>query len=116
MTWHMQLDWELEQYAYRLMAIETVSTGKAIYLSHMQFTLTDNPQLNPGMAPKIKPVYIKDRGFIQALVDAAWKEGIRPEALQADASEIGATKRHLEDMRNIVAEKLGVPLLFKVGK
>jgi len=52
-------------------------------------------------------VNIPDQQMLQALVDACWRAGIRPEALQADASEIGATKRHLEDMRAIAFHKVG---------
>ena len=116
MTWRIHIDWAPEQYAYRVWAMGSGPGKKVMYLSDMEFTEIDNPELHPGKMPDVRPFYIKERGFLQALVDAAWREGIKPEALQADASEIGATKRHLDDMRTIVAAKMNVPLLMKVGK
>lgn len=41
-------------------------------------------------------------GFLQAIVNAAWDFGIRPEAMKDRAGELGATKAHLEDMRALV--------------
>jgi len=114
MTWRVDLSWSLEKYGYTMMAIDIGTGDKSVHLSELQFTKVDNPASHPGRGTMLKPVFIQDRGFIQAIVDAAWHEGIRPEALQADASEIGATKRHLEDMRTIVAEKMKVPLLMRV--
>ncbi len=47
-------------------------------------------------------------GFLQAVVNAAWDHGIRPDAMTDRAGELGATKAHLEDMRTLVFERLPV--------
>jgi len=41
------------------------------------------------------------RDFLQAMSDAAWDIGIRPKQIESHASELRATKYHLEDMRKI---------------
>lgn len=51
-------------------------------------------EMSPGMA----------RGFLQAFVDAAWNDGIRPSALAATETESAAQRFHLRDMRNLVAK------------
>ncbi len=42
------------------------------------------------------------RGILQAMSDAAWEIGIRPRQIEDHASELKATKYHLEDMRKLV--------------
>lgn len=42
------------------------------------------------------------RIFIQAIVDGAWDAGIRPSGIENYEHELTATKRHLEDMREMV--------------
>lgn len=41
------------------------------------------------------------RGFLQAAMDAAWEYGLRPAGIKDLTGELGATKRHLEDMRTL---------------
>lgn len=48
--------------------------------------------------------------FIQALVDEAWRHGIRPTALKLCEAETSAQRSHLNDMRAIVATHLKVKL------
>jgi hypothetical protein len=40
--------------------------------------------------------------YLQAIVNAAWEHGIKPEAMKDHRGELGATKAHLEDMRALV--------------
>jgi len=39
--------------------------------------------------------------LLQALVDAAWEQGIRPKGSEDTHGELKATKFHLEDMRTL---------------
>lgn len=45
------------------------------------------------------------RSFLQAMSDAAWDIGIKPKQLENHASELKATKYHLEDMRLLAGAK-----------
>jgi hypothetical protein len=55
------------------------------------------------------------RDFLQAMVDAAWKRGIKPSQMEKQTAELSAVTAHLDDMRMLVATKLDVPLMLKVG-
>jgi len=46
----------------------------------------------------------------QQLMDALWRAGLRPIEANGSAGQLGATERHLEDMRALVSHKLGAPL------
>lgn len=50
------------------------------------------------------------RNLLQAVMDAAWEEGIRPTGWEGHELQLGALKSHLQDMRQIVAKKIGVEL------
>lgn len=41
------------------------------------------------------------QGFLQAIVDVAWENGIRPAGLADQSNELSAVRYHLEDMRKI---------------
>jgi len=41
------------------------------------------------------------RGFLQAIVDLAWAEGIRPAAIEDQRNELKAVRDHLADMRTL---------------
>ena len=43
--------------------------------------------------------------FLQAIVDEAWRIGIRPNGLEDTKSEIAAIRYHLDDMRKIALHK-----------
>lgn len=44
--------------------------------------------------------------FLQAMMDAGWKRGLRPVGFDPSAGELAAVNRHLEDLRNIVMVKV----------
>jgi hypothetical protein len=46
----------------------------------------------------------------QALMDNLWRCGLRPSEGTGSAGALAAVQKHLEDMRKIVAKKLGVEL------
>jgi hypothetical protein len=56
-----------------------------------------------GPKPVVQP-------FLQAIVDEAWRYGVRPQALDQAAHESLQRDAHLNDMRAIVAKQLKVIL------
>lgn len=42
--------------------------------------------------------------FLQAMMDAGWKRGLRPAGFDPSAGELAAVNRHLEDMRKIAEQ------------
>ena len=45
---------------------------------------------------------------IQNLMDELWRTGIRPSSGEGNIGQIGATEKHLNDMRKIVSKQLDV--------
>lgn len=45
------------------------------------------------------------KGFMQAVMDAAWEEGMRPTGFADVKNEIAAVRYHLEDMRKLALPK-----------
>lgn len=43
--------------------------------------------------------------FLQAMMDAGWKRGLRPVGFDPSAGELAAVNRHLEDLRRLVVVK-----------
>ena len=46
--------------------------------------------------------------FAQKVIDALWEAGLRPSGGHGSAGQLGATEKHLADMRAIVGAKLEV--------
>lgn len=44
--------------------------------------------------------------FLQAMMDAGWKRGLRPVGFDPTAGELAAVNRHLEDLRKIAMMKV----------
>jgi hypothetical protein len=49
--------------------------------------------------------------FLQAMMEAGWKRGLRPKNFDPSAGELAAVQRHLEDMRRVAMN----PYLPPVG-
>lgn len=52
-------------------------------------------------------VYMRERemrGMLQAIVDEAWRAGIKPKALDDEVRDGAHQRRHLDDMRALVAK------------
>ena len=65
------------------------------------------------MAPRqpnrmLNPLLCVEMGELQGLMDAMWTAGIRPNNGEGSVGQLGATERHLADMKAIVMHKLGV--------
>ena len=48
--------------------------------------------------------------FLQAMMDAGWKRGLRPVGFDPSAGELAAVNRHLEDVRKIALMKVTTSL------
>lgn len=44
----------------------------------------------------------------KSLMDDLWRAGVRPSSGEGSVGQIGATEKHLEDMRTIAFKKLGI--------
>lgn len=52
-----------------------------------------------------EPTMHLSRSEATELLDALWRVGIRPSSGEGNAGQLGATEKHLEDMRRLVFEK-----------
>ena len=59
------------------------------------------------------PAFVVSEADAQALMEDLWNMGLRPSQYEESAGELKATKKHLQDYRNLVAKLLtvaGVPV------
>lgn len=49
-----------------------------------------------------------DKGFLQAFIDCAWENGLRPTGYQNIHEAMKATDAHLQDMRAVAFGKLNI--------
>lgn len=49
-----------------------------------------------------------NKGFMQAVLDEAWRHGMRPTGHDSSLTEFEALSRHLDDMRAIAFEQLNI--------
>jgi len=54
------------------------------------------------------PPIVLGKNEVQLLMDDLWAAGVRPSSGEGNAGQLGATERHLEDMRKIAFKKLGL--------
>jgi hypothetical protein len=67
-------------------------------------TVTTNQQLYLAATPLL----ILNHGDLERLMTAMWQAGIRPESGEGSPGQLGATERHLADMRKVAFKKLGI--------
>ena len=101
MTWRAHLEHRIEWRGLSLTLCKDTPDGRLSALVDMTF----RDDFIEG--DFIDPVRIEDPSLIQAIVDAAWSIGIKPQGFSGDGSELKATHRHLEDMRSIAFHKVG---------
>lgn len=102
--------WELS----RSLFIRTYDrqSGKASLVAPFTLTALEYATAVPNDSPTLRDggmEMLVDRGgdihgFLQAAMDAAWKEGLRPEGYTPPADpapELAALRYHLEDMRTL---------------
>lgn len=54
------------------------------------------------------PMIELDHRAAQQLMDSLWACGLRPKNGEGNAGQLGATERHLDDMRKLAFAKIGV--------
>lgn len=81
--------------------------GQVQVLAPVQL-LTRSPE--PGVPWIASGSDIGYRQLLQGFLDAAWEIGIRPAGWKDTELQLGATVRHLADMRAIVGKQLKVEL------
>lgn len=52
-----------------------------------------------------EPTFALAKTEAQELMDALWSAGVRPSSGEGNTGQLGATERHLEDMRRLVFER-----------
>jgi len=104
MSWRGHISIVDYQHSYKC-EIWNESGGFSRVITGMEMT-TFEP-MRGEVPPKALHISIEDRGILQAIVDACFVIGITPAAVTVDPAEIGATTRHLEDMRSIAFHKIG---------
>lgn len=81
--------------------IRDKSHEQVAYATTVEFRVIDNGMLLPD------PVLKMHREELQLLMDELWRIGIRPTE-EGTAGQLGAVKYHLEDMRRLLFDQLGV--------
>jgi hypothetical protein len=76
--------------------------GSADFVSNLTMTHVDAGSCN-GFEPAIPTHETED--FMRAIMDAAWKMGIRPTGFSDHTNELSAVRFHLEDMRKLAKVK-----------
>ena len=59
------------------------------------------------------PALLMSPGEAQGLMNELWRNGIRPTSGEGNVGQIGATERHLEDMRVIAFNRLNIVATVK---
>ncbi len=65
--------------------------------------------LEPNQRPDPEPVLRLEPDTAQLLIDELWRAGLRPTEGHGSAGQLGATERHLEDMRALVFKIVPAP-------
>jgi len=68
-----------------------------------QFAADDIPLKEVGMCDFMPTALIINRTEAQGLMESLWKTGIRPRSGEGSVGQLGATERHLSDMRTLVS-------------
>jgi hypothetical protein len=108
--WRARLEYQIHSDGYALFMARRDLDGATVVPA---ITLTRVQRGPMFELPPAVPIMTSDEGldsFLQVLMDAAWERGIRPKNYEGTASQIGAMKDHLNDMRAIVGKQLGVTL------
>lgn len=80
--------------------------------SHSKVYTLEDPQMVEYKPGKIlKPFLNMQKETVQQLMDELWNLGFRPKEQQFTSEQIKAIDSHLQDMRAIVASKIGVELV-----
>lgn len=111
--WHVQIDrsdydrrWTLRAAQFQHDGSTAVLAGGGLFLFEPGKATTDADA--PPLFKDASSVTV--RAFLQAIVDAAWREGIRPSDLNDWRAKTAGVDAHLQDMRKLVAKLTETPL------
>lgn len=118
MSWKVHIETIFRERKKEVYIISEDPSGD-IRTSVLPFVFKDTksgPVYEP-MEPALKANSEMVDSMLQAIVDAAWEEGIKPRQIEDLGGELKATKYHLEDMRRMslpgVENIQVVPLTYK---
>jgi hypothetical protein len=95
--------WDMGYFCDFAMAIFEVDfQGEATKIAKLVFEDYDAPFSDVEPTARLK------KEEIQGLMDNLWAIGIRPSNGEGNAGQLGATEKHLEDMRKIAFKGLGM--------
>lgn len=72
----------------------------------LAFKSYDRHTLVPADEVAMKGGEDEVKDFLQAMLDAAWKSGLRPTGFEDHKNELTAVRYHLEDMRALAMSRL----------
>lgn len=100
---------EQEDYARRM----TLRVGRSLFDGFETFSGAARKKYEPGELADdgglTSLASDEMRGFLKAIMDEAWRIGVRPSESTAD-TVIAAKDRHLQDMRALAFHKIGAEL------
>ena len=103
-----KLQWHVEQSTYELrekVYCRDIETKAHVTKAENGVLIFESVE-NPGLA--IDPFFCVEYGELQGLMDEMWRAGIRPNNGEGSIGQLGATERHLEDMRKLVFKTAGI--------
>lgn len=112
MTWRAYIERVDYQAVLNLYLIDTDSGGAARQVRPVAFAPATAGSLRK---PAVSMEPDEGRQFLQAIVDAAWENGIRPTGYDDFRRENDARRAHLDDLRAVVGKTLDIPGLMPKG-
>ncbi len=99
-NWKAYLDDQPERMARLLHLVREGADGAVTVIQHMVMETVPRGAVFPktdGVLGMVSREETDD--FMRAIMEVAWKAGIRPTGFEDHTSELKATRYHLEDMR-----------------
>lgn len=104
--WRVHVEWHGDRQMHAMWIVGTKADENNG--SEYVYRLEPGPVAQSRHGVRAEPtIWCDDRTLLQAIVDEAYRNGIRPSAEVADSD---AQRKHLNDMRAIVGKQLGVEL------
>jgi hypothetical protein len=107
MTIKAHRQYEIQNDAYHLWIRTFGHSSRGVALNVVETLNKAIEQIPPDLSRGIIPL-IECDPLLQALMDLAWENGMRPTGFKDVLNETAALKKHLEDMRAILFAKLEV--------
>jgi len=76
--------------------------------NNIEYFATDITLIERTAVSYMEPILTLEEDQAQQLMDALWAGGLRPTEGHGSAGQLGATERHLADMRKLAFQALGI--------